>query len=266
MNHPPVPQSIDVMGVPIAATNLSAATESVLRLAESGHGGYICITGAHGVIEAQDDPGFADILRGSLFNTPDGMPNVWMGRYLHGSRAMDRVYGPDLMREVFDGSQERDVRHFFYGGKDGVAGRLEERLVGRFPGARVVGTCTPPFRPLTPEEESDLLRQIEECDPNVIWVGLSTPKQERFMAEWTRRLPGRVMLGVGAAFDFHAGLVPSAPEKLQRAGLEWFYRLCTEPKRLWPRYSKIVPRFLWGSFRQIARSQLQPQPQPVLPS
>ncbi|NNE92290.1 MAG: WecB/TagA/CpsF family glycosyltransferase [Verrucomicrobiales bacterium] len=247
----PLPASIDVMGIPIAATNLPAATESVLNLAESRHGGYICVTGAHGIIESRDDPAFADILKNSLFNTPDGMPNVWMGRYFHGCQSMDRVYGPDLMDQVFAGSAQRNIRHFFYGGKEGVPEQLRDRLVEKYPGVQVVGTYSPPFRPLKESEEADLLTQIEACDPHVIWIGLSTPKQEKFMAAWTDRLPGRVMLGVGAAFDFHAGLVPSAPGKFQRAGLEWFYRLCTEPRRLWPRYSKIVPRFLWGSLRQI---------------
>jgi len=144
------------------------------------------------------------------------------------------------------------VKHFFYGGKEGVAEQLRARLNSRFPDAEVAGIYCPPFRPLNSEEKSELQSQIEASNAHVIWIGLSTPKQEKFMAEWAPRLPGKILIGVGAAFDFHAGLIPSAPEKMQRAGLEWFYRLCTEPRRLWPRYSKIVPRFLWGAMRQIA--------------
>lgn len=257
MNPPP---SVNILGVPIAALNLPAARDRVLELAGQRVGGYICVTGAHGVIEAQDDPEFRRILCQSTFNTPDGMPNVWMGRHVCGHAAMDRVYGPDLMREVIDHGQGRGVRHFFYGGNVGVADELRDRLLEAFPQAEIVGTYCPPFRPLNSGEETDLIRQIEASDPHLIWIGLSTPKQEKFMAAYQEKLPGRLMLGVGAAFDFHAGLVKSAPPRLQRAGLEWFYRLITEPKRLWPRYSRIVPRFLWGAVCQVLGWKQFPDP------
>ena len=246
-----LPPFVNVLGVKIAALNLSAARETVIDLALARSGGYIGITGAHGVIEARDDPEFRKILNRSLFNTPDGMPVVWMGRYFHGRESMDRVYGPDLLREVVDAGREAGLRHFFYGGKEGVAEKLRDRLAETFPGIQVTGIFCPPFRPLNEREESALIRQVEEANPHIIWVGLSTPKQEKFMADLQEKLPGRLMLGVGAAFDFHAGIIRNTPAFFQRTGLEWFFRLCTEPRRLWPRYSKIVPRFIAGAFLQI---------------
>lgn len=245
------PPFINVLGVKIAALNLSAAREAVIDLARARTGGYIGITGAHGVVEAQDDPEFRQILNRSLFNTPDGMPVVWMGRFFHGRETMDRVYGPDLMREVIDAGRETGLRHFFFGGKEGVAEMLREQLAGKFPGAVIAGTYCPPFRPLNELEESELIQRVNEADPHIIWIGLSTPKQERFMAAFQDKLPGRLMVGVGAAFDFHAGKLRSAPEFIQRAGLEWLFRLCAEPARLWPRYSRVVPRFITGAFLQV---------------
>jgi len=254
------PTSVNLLGVPIAALNLPAARDGVLDLAEERTGGYICITGAHGIVEAQDDPELRTILCRSHFNTPDGMPTVWVGKLRDGQSAMDRVYGPDLMEAVIDTGQDRGVRHFLYGGKEGVADQLRDCLLERFPRAEIVGSYCPPFRPLNADEEAELVSQVEGCNPQIVWVGLSTPKQEKFMAAYQSVLPGRLMLGVGAAFDFHAGLVKKAPPRLQRAGLEWFYRLLTEPKRLWPRYSQIVPRFLWGATCQSLGWRRYPDP------
>ncbi len=244
------PEKIDVLGVPIGVLNLGDACQRVLNLAAGEEGGYVCIAGAHGIVEAQSDPTLRRAFCESLFNTPDGMPVVWTGRWLHGKRHMGRVYGPDLMAAVFEHGQKSGVRHFLYGGKEGVAEQLRDRLLKRFPQANIVGTYTPPFRPLNAEEEADLLRQWEDTKPDLVWVGLSTPKQDLFMAEMVKKTSGLVFLGVGAAFDFHAGLMPTAPPALQRAGLEWFYRLVHEPARLWPRYRKAVPGFLWGTFLQ----------------
>jgi N-acetylglucosaminyldiphosphoundecaprenol N-acetyl-beta-D-mannosaminyltransferase len=246
------PPTVNVLGVEIAVLNLSAAREAVIDMALARSGGYIGITGAHGVIEAQDDPEFRGILNRSLFNTPDGMPLVWMGRYYHRRETIDRVYGPDLMREVVDAGREQGLRHFFYGGKEGVASQLRDRLAVELPGIQVTGTFCPPFRPLNETEEAELLQRVEEADPHIIWIGLSTPKQERFMAAFEDKLPGRLMLGVGAAFDFHAGMIRSTPVFFQKAGLEWLFRLCSEPRRLWPRYSRIVPRFIAGAFLQVS--------------
>ena len=249
------PPFIDILGVPVAAINLERARDLVIDLATCREGGYICVTGAHGVIEAQDDDQFRGILRGSHFNTPDGMPNVWIGRYVYRQDSMDRVYGPDLMESVFAASAKRPLRHLFYGGNDGVAEQLRDRLLSKHPRATVSGTYCPPFRELTEFEEQEVCAMIEMANPDIVWVGLSTPKQARFMAKFSERLPGRLMIGVGAAFDIHAGLQSSAPRVVQRAGLEWLWRLCQEPARLFPRYRKIVPRFIIGTGRQILQDQ-----------
>jgi N-acetylglucosaminyldiphosphoundecaprenol N-acetyl-beta-D-mannosaminyltransferase len=171
------------------------------------------------------------------------MPMVWLGR-LAGNGSMGRVYGPELMERVMEWSRHSGATHFLFGGNTGVAEELKARLEQRFPGVRIVGTYTPPFRPLNADEEADLARQVAACRPDFFWVGLSTPKQERFMDAFGPRLDATVMLGVGAAFDFHAGRVSQAPRWIQRSGLEWFYRLCAEPRRLWKRYLTNNPRFV----------------------
>jgi N-acetylglucosaminyldiphosphoundecaprenol N-acetyl-beta-D-mannosaminyltransferase len=190
------------------------------------------------------------ILNGAWLNTPDGMPMVWVGR-LRGFRSMSRVYGPDLMYLVCDFTQKKDYTHFLYGGAEGVAPELKRRLEEKFPGLKIVGTYTPPFRPLEAAEEAELTRTINALQPDIVWVGLSTPKQEKFMARFRPRLDVTLMFGVGAAFDFHAGRVRQAPRWMQRSGLEWFFRLCSEPRRLWRRYLTNNPRFVFRILCQL---------------
>lgn len=233
----------DVLGVGVSAINLPQATGLVVDGAKAGARGYIPVTGVHGVMEAQRDPEFRKILSEAWLVTPDGMPMTWVGRG-QGHAAMDRVYGPDLMLEVFRATQDGSVRHFFYGGGDGVADELRAALEKKFPGVCVCGTSTPPFRPLTEEEESGLVARMEMLRPHIVWVGLSTPKQEKFMASMQEKLPPCLMIGVGAAFDFHTGRVPQAPRWMQRSGLEWLFRLVQEPRRLWKRYLINNPFFV----------------------
>jgi N-acetylglucosaminyldiphosphoundecaprenol N-acetyl-beta-D-mannosaminyltransferase len=166
-----------------------------------------------------------------------------VGRW-QGQKHMDRVYGPDLMLAVMALSEAKGWRHFFYGGADGTAETLKTRLGQKFPKLLVVGIYEPPFRPLTPNEQVEFQEQVRRTRPDAIWIGLSTPKQERFMAEFLPQLDVTLMFGVGAAFDFHAGKVRQAPRWMQRSGLEWFFRLCSEPKRLWRRYFKNNPLFI----------------------
>ena len=225
----------NVLGVGVHAINLPIAVSIIERAVREGKKGYICVTGVHGVMEAQRDPEFRDILNRALLVTPDGMPTVWVGR-IQGNPSMKRVFGPDLMLEVCRRSVATGIRHFIYGGNPGVADELAERLPHMFPGIRVVGTFTPPFRPLEPVEQLALEAQLESAMPDIIWVGLSTPKQERFMAENFQRLPCTIMVGVGAAFDIHTGHVKDAPRWIKNAGLQWAHRLCQEPRRLWKRY------------------------------
>jgi N-acetylglucosaminyldiphosphoundecaprenol N-acetyl-beta-D-mannosaminyltransferase len=248
MEYLPI-QRINVLGVGISVLNLEAAQAAIADAIARRRKGYICITGVHGVTEAQDDPAFRRILNEAFLCTPDGMPMVWMGK-LAGHKEMSRVYGPDLMELVCNASLKKDWRHFFYGGAPGVADALKGRLEARFPGLQVVDTFTPPFRPLNAEEERQLARQVDEAKPDIFWVGLSTPKQEKFMAEYLPKLNTTLMIGVGAAFDFHSGRVKQAPRWMQQSGLEWVYRLWQEPRRLWRRYLRNNPLF-------VARTALQ---------
>ena len=252
---------VNVLGVGISPVNLDTAEDLIFNAIDSGQQGYVGVTGVHGVSEAQNDSKFKDILNNAFINTPDGMPMVWYAR-LYGFEKVSRVYGPDLMLNICARSVDRKVKHFFYGGGEGVADLLKEKLEKKFPGIEIVGTYTPPFRPLTNDEEIEVRNLINISGAHCVWVGLSTPKQEKFMSGFLNRfganesgdscLKGpKVFFGVGAAFDFHAGLIPQAPNWMQQSGLEWLYRLYKEPKRLWKRYLKNNPLFLFRALLQI---------------
>jgi N-acetylglucosaminyldiphosphoundecaprenol N-acetyl-beta-D-mannosaminyltransferase len=234
----------NVLGVSVCAMNLSIATQAILAAARERRKGYVCVTGVHGITEAQNDSAFRQILNRSFLNTTDGMPLVWLAKHHVGGSCIERVYGPDLMLEIFEATCDGSVSHFFYGGAPGVAEDLKANLEACFPGVRVVGTYCPPFRPLSAEEEADLAAKVRETKPDLMWIGLSTPKQERFMSEYLPKLDVTVMLGVGAAFDFHSGRVRQAPRWIQRSGFEWLYRLCSQPRRLGRRYLINNPLFV----------------------
>ena len=241
---------VNVLGVGISVLNLQTAQAAIAAAVRERRKGYVCVTGVHGVMEAQDDAAFKKILNGAFLCTPDGMPMVWAGK-LNGQTEMSRVYGPDLMLEICAWSETSGAKHFFYGGADGVAEVLAQRLKADFPWLEIVGTFTPPFRALNEAEVKDLQAQVAAGRPDIFWVGLSTPKQERFMAEFLPKLDATVMIGVGAAFDFHSGRVQQAPRWMQRSGLEWFYRLCREPRRLTKRYLRNNPLFVLKFFCQL---------------
>ena len=234
---------VNVLGVGISVLNLPSALEAIAAAVRERRQGYICVTGVHGVMEAQADAQFKKILNDAFLCTPDGMPMVWAGK-LAGHSEMRRVYGPDLMLEVCAWSETSGAKHFFYGGAEGVAELLAKKLKEKFPKLQVAGTYTPPFRALNETELKDLQEKVSATRPDFFWVGLSTPKQEKFMAEFLPKLDATLMLGVGAAFDFHSGRVSQAPRWMQRSGLEWFYRLCSEPRRLWKRYLRNNPLFV----------------------
>jgi N-acetylglucosaminyldiphosphoundecaprenol N-acetyl-beta-D-mannosaminyltransferase len=242
---------VNVLGVGVSAINVEAAVSIIGAWIAARAPRYVCVSGVHGVMESQDDPTLRTIHNRAGLVTPDGMPLVWLGR-LSGHREMTRVYGPDLMLACCAASTAFGWRHFFYGGGEGVAELLSDRLRERFPALQIVGTYTPPFRPLAEGEEADVARQIEASRADIVWVGLSTPKQERWMAAHVGRVAAPVLIGVGAAFDFHAGLKAQAPRWIQRSGLEWLFRLATEPRRLWRRYLRNNPRFVW----RVAMQQL----------
>lgn len=253
------PARVNVLGVGVSAINMDIALATIKQALDKGEKGYVCVTGVHGISEAQSDPDFRRILNQSFLCTPDGMPLVWVGRW-QGQRHMGRVYGPDLMLALMEMSGPNGWRHFFYGGANGTARLLKEKLTARFPTLQIVGTYEPPFRPLNPPEQASLEEMLRACRPDVMWIGLSTPKQERFMAEQLAKLDVKLMLGVGAAFDFHAGKVRQAPRWMQRSGLEWFFRLCCEPKRLWKRYFKNNPLFVARIFCQFTGLKKYPMP------
>jgi N-acetylglucosaminyldiphosphoundecaprenol N-acetyl-beta-D-mannosaminyltransferase len=237
-------QRVDVLGVGISALNLESAKKTILERLKKREKGYICVTGVHGVIEAQDDSKFRNILNESFLTTPDGMPMVWIS-WLRKHHEVDRVYGPDLMLEMAEATRDGKYTHFLYGGRPGIAELLQRRLEERYPGIRIVGTYTPPFGPLPAEEERKLREKFQKLKPDMTWVGLSTPKQEWFMADYLGKLDTTVMFGVGAAFDFHSKVVKQAPRWIQRSGFEWLYRTFQEPRRLFFRYLKNNTRFLW---------------------
>ena len=233
----------NVLGVGVHALTMSEALQFIASALLGEIKGYVCVTGVHGIMEAQRDPLFKDILNHSFLTTPDGMPTVWVGHW-QGFLRMQRVYGPDLMLEVCRLSLQHGYTHFLYGGRPGVAARLQVLLQQRFPGVRILGTYTPPFRFLDATEEHDLLQTVSALKPDCFWVGLSTPKQERFMADFVGRLETRLMFGVGAAFDINAGLIQDSPDWLKKAGLQWAHRLAQEPGRLVSRYLVNNPSFV----------------------
>lgn len=234
---------VNVLGVKVSAINMPRAIEVIDSWVQSREQHFVTITGVHGIMESQRDSTLRDIHNRAGLITPDGMPLVWIS-HRRGWKNVSRVYGPDLLLEVCNVSTDRGYRHYFYGGAPGVADQLATRLQTRFPGLQVAGTYCPPFRPLTPEEDAEMIEEINAANPDIVWVGLSTPKQERWMNAQVGRLNAPVMVGVGAAFDFHAGLKAQAPRWMQRNGLEWLFRLSTEPRRLWKRYLVNNPSFV----------------------
>jgi len=244
--------TVNILGVPIATVNMHQAANQIEKWIRNREKAFVTVTGVHGIVESQYDEKIMRIHRAAGMCVPDGMPTVWIGK-LYGYRNMGRVYGPDLMLEIMRRSMGKEYTHFFYGGKEGVQELLKQRLLSRFPGLKIVGTFYPPFRLMNDKEEIDLQEQIEKLSPDIIWVGLSTPKQEKWMSDHLEKLNTRVMIGIGAAFDFHAGLIKQAPRWMQHLGLEWFFRLCIEPKRLWKRYLKNNPLFLWEFVLQFLK-------------
>jgi N-acetylglucosaminyldiphosphoundecaprenol N-acetyl-beta-D-mannosaminyltransferase len=244
------PPRANILGVGVSAINLDEATDALRVALEGSRRGYVCVTSVHGVMEAQKDPNLLRILNSSLLSTPDGVPTVWVGK-LQGFPRIRRVRGLELMQKVFEMSAREGYTHFFYGGKPGVAERLKTVLEAQYPGARVVGTYTPPFRRLTSVEEEDLAEQIAKRKPDFFWVGLSTPKQEHFMDYYNGTFDTRIMIGVGAAFDYLVGLVQDAPEWVRNSGLQWVHRLMQDPRRLWKRYLYNNPVFVYRITLQL---------------
>jgi N-acetylglucosaminyldiphosphoundecaprenol N-acetyl-beta-D-mannosaminyltransferase len=234
---------INVLGVRISAVNLKSATGLIQKAIDDGGKEYVCVRDAHGVVRCQKDPELRSIHNRAFMVTPDGMPLVWALKHA-GHTDSDRVYGPDLMLSVFEAGSARGSRHFLYGATTDTLQQLQSRLEAKFPDARIVGSYAPPFRDLSSAEQTDIAARINQTGADIVWVGLSSPKQERWMAHMRDRLDAPVLIGVGAAFDFHAGLKRQAPRIIQRSGFEWAFRLLCEPRRLWRRYALVVPTFI----------------------
>ena len=248
-----------ILGVGVSAIDMKRALAQVVAAIESRRKGYICATGVHGIMESQNNPALAQILNRALLNLPDGRPTMWVGR-LQNLSGMQQVTGPDFMLAVSAMSVARGYTHFLYGGAPGVAESLKQELTQKFPGLRVIGTYTPPFRPLQTEEEEDLQTLIARLRPDVFWVGLSTPKQELFMAKYLHRLDTTLMVGVGAAFDLHTHRIKDAPDWIKKSGMQWLHRLCQEPRRLWKRYLINNPKFLYKiSLQFVGAHKVQTQ-------
>jgi len=253
--------ALNVLGTAVGTVNLDAAVDLFeTRLNSRQRGGYVCVTGVHGVMEGLRDPELRGIHNRATLCVPDGMPLTWLGR-IRGFKQMDRVYGPDLMLRMLELAVRNGYTSYFYGGQEGVAETLKAKMESRFPGLRVVGTFSPPFRALSVEEDQQIVDEINRVRPDLLWVGLSTPKQERQMASFAGRLDVGMMFGVGAAFDFHTGRVRQAPVWMQRAGLEWFFRLCMEPRRLAGRYLRNNPAFILHAMLQLTGLRRYPTEQ-----
>ena len=242
--------SVNVLGVRVDALSMEAILAKITRILRTRGKGYVSAINVYGVMEAQRDVELAAAYADATIAIPDGMPTVWVGR-LQRHRGIERIAGPDLMREVFLRREFAHCTHFFYGGNEGVAEELAARFTRLAPWARIVGTYTPPFRALTQAEESGLIARINECKPDMIWVGIGTPKQDKFMRRYMREFDTHVMFGVGAAFDFHTGRIRDCSEWVKRAGLQWVHRLVQDPKRLWWRYLRNNPAFLWQITLQL---------------
>jgi N-acetylglucosaminyldiphosphoundecaprenol N-acetyl-beta-D-mannosaminyltransferase len=245
-------QRVDVLGVEVSAIDPETAIRQIGAWIEGNARHYVCVRDVHGVMASHRDPELMRIHREAGLVTPDGMPLVWCGR-LAGARWMRRVYGPDLMLDVCREYQAKRLRHYLYGAGPGVAIELAANLQERFPDIEIAGTHSPPFRELTDDEVRETAAMINSARPDIVWVGLSTPKQERWMSQFRGLLDAPVLIGVGAAFDMHAGRVPQAPVWMRRSGFEWLFRLLAEPKRLWRRYFRTIPWFIFNIARRPPR-------------
>ena len=251
------PPSVDVLGVPLAITDYERAMDWMDATIVANARGYVCVAATHTVMACQEDPELRAAVVGSDLTVPDGQPLVWAMNAL-GHNLTSRVYGPELMARYCERSVATGTRMFLYGGRNqGALVQLILNLRRRYPGVQIVGGHAPPYRPLSDDEQEALITEINASGADVVWVGIGVPKQEKWMAAVRERLDVAVLIGVGAAFDFHAGLVSQAPGWMQASGMEWAYRLAREPRRLWRRYLRYNPRFVTGFARQYAVSAAQ---------
>jgi N-acetylglucosaminyldiphosphoundecaprenol N-acetyl-beta-D-mannosaminyltransferase len=245
------PPTETVVGIPLALTDYAQTLDWIDAMVRARQTGYVCVANVHSVMASAEDPELRDALLRSSINVPDGQPLVWAINLL-GHPLKDRVYGPELMARACERSAAGGQRFYLYGGRNqGALVQLSLNLRRRFPGVRIVGGFSPPHRSLTDEERATVIAEINASRADVVWVGIGVPKQEKWMAQMRDELEAPVLIGVGAAFDFHAGLVPQASGWVQRSGLEWAFRLLHEPRRLWRRYLRYNPRYVHAVSRQL---------------
>jgi N-acetylglucosaminyldiphosphoundecaprenol N-acetyl-beta-D-mannosaminyltransferase len=241
-----------ILGVPLAVTDYDRTLDWIDAAVQLGAREYLCVAAVHTVMESREDDALREAVDGAAFTVPDGQPLAWALRKL-GHDIDARVYGPELMDRACVRAAVSGQRHYLYGGRDEKAlAQLAANLLDRHAGLQLAGGFSPPFREFADAELDEIAARINAARPDVVWVGIGVPKQEKWMAAMRDRLDAPVLVGVGAAFDFHAGLVPQAPAWMQRRGLEWLFRLVQEPRRLWKRYARHNPRFVAGFARQWA--------------
>jgi N-acetylglucosaminyldiphosphoundecaprenol N-acetyl-beta-D-mannosaminyltransferase len=256
-NAPAVPATAKVLGIPLALTDYDGTLDWLDGMVAARRRGYVCVAATHTVMASQDDPELRAAVLGADFTLPDGQPLVWALNLL-GHDLAARVYGPDLMDLACARAARTGRRMYLYGSRSqGALVQLTRNLRLRHPGLRIVGGYVPPFRELTEAEENAVVADIRRSRAEIVWAGIGVPKQEKWMAHMSPRLDGCVLVGVGAAFDFHSGLIPQAPALVQRLGLEWAFRLAHEPRRLWRRYLRYNPRFIAGFARQLVQAKLR---------
>lgn len=244
---------VDILGVNVSATNPPEALSTIGRWIESDAREYVCVTDVNSLLHASEDKELRAFYNASGLTLPDGVPLVWLG-HRAGFESMARVCGPDLMPQLMELSVKNGWSHYLFGGAEGVADRVAARMSDRFPGLKIAGTYCPPFRVLSEAEKAEVVERLNNSGADIIWIGLGAPKQERWMQEYRPLLSAPVLIGVGAAFNFHSGDVKRAPKVLQLTGMEWAFRLSQEPKRLWRRYVYGIPRFAYSVLRRPPRS------------
>ena len=237
-------ERVNVLGVGVSAINMTQALDNIDGWVRDRKHTYVCVCPVHSVMECRRSTEVRRIFNAAGMVTPDGMPLVWLSR-MSGHKNVSRVYGPDLMLAELERSPQSGRRQFFYGGGPGVAELLSKRMQARFPGLQVAGVLEPPFAPLDQLCNAETAATINAARPDIVWIGMSSPKQDRWMACMRPLLEAPVLIAVGAAFDFHSGTVKQAPRWMQRSGLEWAYRLSVDPRRLWRRYLVDNPWFIW---------------------
>ncbi|TWD83295.1 N-acetylglucosaminyldiphosphoundecaprenol N-acetyl-beta-D-mannosaminyltransferase [Kribbella amoyensis] len=243
---------VDVLGIHVSVTDMDDTVDRFGKWIANDDRQLVCVSDMNALLHARADERLTEVYNTSGLTLADGMPLVWAGKKA-GFGQMARVCGPDLLERVMAEAAERGWSQYFYGGADGVVEQLRDTFTAKHPGLKVAGVYSPPYRALSPQETAEVVDRINAAAPDIVWVGLGAPKQERWMADHRDRLDAAILIGVGAAFDFHTGRLDRAPVWMQKAGLEWSYRLSKEPRRLWKRYVLGIPRFCLAILRRPPR-------------